>query len=93
MTGHARSGESGHDLVCAASSILAYTLAKNVAEIKDAGYAYNCAIELKPGDAFIECSPRRKYRSVVTMVFDTVCTGFDLLAQQYPEFISFELMG
>ena len=31
VKGHAHSGEAGHDLVCAAASILVYTLAANAA--------------------------------------------------------------
>lgn len=33
VKGHAQSGEAGHDLVCAAASILVYTLSANVTEL------------------------------------------------------------
>lgn len=95
INGHAGSGEAGHDLVCASASILAYTLAGNVMNLSTGGAKVirEPKILLKEGDAVVACSPVNRYRSTVTLMFDSVCLGFDLLAQKYPEFIKYEVRG
>lgn len=93
VTGHAQSGEVGHDLVCASASILVYTLAAVVQNMKQAKQVYNPTTELKEGDALISCDPPTKYKNSVTLVFDSICGGFDILAKNYPDNISFEMFG
>ena len=91
VTGHARSAEPGKDLVCASASILAYTLAANVANMADNGQVRQPVIKTDNGDAEISCNPRHNLKASVTLVFDTVCVGFELLAHDYPEYIKYEI--
>ena len=93
VEGHAQSGEIGHDLVCASASILTYTLAAFVENMKNAKQVYNPKVELKEGDALIYCEPSNRYKGSVTLVFDSICAGFELLAQDYPDNISYEIRG
>ena len=93
VVGHAQSGEVGHDLVCASASILVYTLASFVRNMKTAKQAYNPKAELKEGDALISCEPPKRYKDAVTLVFDSICAGFELLARNYPQNISYEIRG
>ena len=93
VQGHAKSGEVGHDLVCASASILVYTLASFVQNLKQARQVYNPTTELKEGDALIYCDAPRKYKSSITLVFDSICGGFEILAKDYPDNISFEMIG
>lgn len=93
VTGHAKSGEAGHDLVCASASILVYTLAAFVNNMRLAKQVYNPKAELKEGDAVISCEPPKKYKNSITLVFDSICGGFDILAKNYPDNISFEMIG
>lgn len=93
VEGHAQSGEAGHDLVCASASILAYTLAAFVDNMKSAGQSKYPTVELKEGYALISCNAPKRYKSSVTLAFDTVCAGFELLAKNYPDNISFEVIG
>lgn len=93
VLGHAKSGEAGHDLVCASASILVYTLASFVENMKKARQAYNPTTELKEGDALICCSPPTRYKGAVTLVFDSICGGFELLAKDYPDNITYEMRG
>ena len=93
MEGHAKSGEVGHDLVCASASILIYTLASFVANMEEARQVYNPKYELKDGDAIISCDAPNKYKGSVTLVFDSICGGFELLARDYPDNISYEIRG
>lgn len=91
INGHAGSAEVGHDLVCASASILAYTLAADVVHAKEHGYLRNGTAKLEPGDTEIRCLPRSRYKMTMMLVFDSICAGFELLAQNHPENISYEL--
>ena len=91
IEGHARSAEPGHDLVCAAASVLAYTLSANVANMADHGQVRQPIIENTPGKTEISCNPVSRHKSTVALVFDSVCVGFELLALNYPEYISYEI--
>ena len=93
VEGHAKSGVAGHDLVCASASILAYTLARFVENMKQARQSYNPTVVLKEGDATISCSPPTRYKGAVTLVFDSICAGFELLAHDYPNNISYVIRG
>ena len=93
VTGHAHSGEEGHDLVCASVSALVLTLATNVASLVTQGSAGKHTVVVKEGDAEIACVPNHRMRSVVTLIFDTVCSGFEVLQTLYPENISYQVLG
>lgn len=93
MQGHALSAEKGQDLVCASASILIYTLASFVTNMKEARQSYNPKIDLREGDAVIACEPPSRYKGAVTLVFDSICGGFELLARDYPDNISYEVIG
>ena len=91
VNGHAGAAEPGHDLVCAAASMLAYTLAANVANMADAGQVREPIIRNNEGDTEISCNPRHNLKASVTLVFDSVCVGFELLAHDYPEYVSYKI--
>lgn len=93
VKGHAGSGEVGHDLVCASASILAYTLAANVENMTREEQVKEPIIDFKPGEATICCKVTHKYNAVVTIIFDSICGGFELLASNYPDYISYEMRG
>ena len=93
VTGHAYSGEAGHDLVCASASALVYTLVVNVKNFVERGQAREPTVEIKEGDATVCCKPIHKYKAVVTLIFSSICAGFELLANQYPDNISYEVRG
>ena len=93
IQGHARSGEPGHDLVCAGASTLAYTLAANVTNLEAQGHARNVIMKLEPGDAEISCSVRGGAMAIVARIYEAVCVGFEILARDYPEYISYEIHG
>lgn len=92
LEGHAYSGEAGHDLVCSAASILAYTLASNIEYIAECGQAKEPMAELKEGSATICCMPQKGYASIVALVFETICAGYSLLANNYPENLTFTVI-
>jgi uncharacterized protein YsxB (DUF464 family) len=77
LEGHALSDVYGKDLICAAVSALALTLAANV-EGKE-----HAEVSLQPGNSRISCHPE------AAGVFDCVCKGFRLLADQFPECVCY----
>ena len=91
VTGHAGSAEPGYDLVCASASMLAYTLAANVANMADNGQVRQPIIKTNEGDAEISCNPRHNLKNSVMLVFDSVCVGYELLARDYPEYVKYEI--
>lgn len=91
IKGHAKSGEFGRDLVCASATIIARSLEAFVSNMKKAGHTKSPIIKLKEGDAFIECDVAARHKSHVMLVFDAMCGGFELLAQDAPQHISYEM--
>ena len=91
IEGHALSGVPGHDLVCAGASTLAYTLAANVVNLQEKAYVMDAKASLEPGKAEISCRPKSKYIAIVGIIFKAVCIGFELLARDNPEYISYEI--
>lgn len=91
VKGHAKSAEPGHDLVCAAASMLAYTLAANVAKMAENEQVRMPIMHLKEGDTEISCSPRHNLKATVTLIFDSLCVGFEMLASRYPEYITYKI--
>lgn len=93
VKGHAQSGEPGHDLVCAAASILVYTLASNVLNIADdKKHIRRPNINIEEGDASISCTPIHGMQAVTTLIFDSICSGFDILAQRCPDNIQYTIV-
>lgn len=93
IRGHAGSGEAGHDLVCAAVSILAYTLSAFVLRMEEIGSATHSTAALRSGEAEIACTPMKEKSGEVTSVMDALCEGFAILAGEYPENVTYERMG
>lgn len=93
VKGHAKSAERGHDLVCAAASMLTSTLAKNVQQMEQAEMGKIQCLSLDDGNAEIWIKPKRRYKYAVGLVFDALCVGFMELAQNEKNFVKFEVRG
>ena len=89
--GHAESGEPGHDLVCAAASMLVHTLAAYLKKRDEDTDVYSEVEDGKvlPGMALIGCTPDEEEAEAVREVFDAVCNGFALLAQYFPKNVEY----
>jgi len=92
VDGHAQSGEDGHDLVCAAVSALAYTLGASIVNMEAAGQVRDAVTRFDGGHAELACRAPHRMRATVTLVFDTVCVGFELLAGKYPQNVAYEIL-
>ena len=88
--GHAGAGERGSDLVCAAVSALMETLAAAVSARKE---ALRPRVLRAPGRYLVSCSPAKSQRALCRAVFRTVFTGLELVANQYPDFVSARKAG
>ena len=93
VSGHANSGEFGRDLVCAACSAIAVTLGENVEAMKRSGHIRTGTVSYEHGAALVTCTPASRYNNLVTVIFDAICMGFDRLAKEYPDYITYEVRG
>lgn len=89
VKGHAGADEKGKDIVCAAASMLATTLADNVYTMYDAGLIREFGVRLDDGNAEIMCVPAAGYRNLISVVYEAITIGFAHLAQDEPERVSY----
>lgn len=91
VEGHAGFAEIGKDLVCASATILAYTLYAFV-EQKERECKCWCAYgHFDSGDCIVSCIANSGYKGEITAGFDTVCRGFELLAEKFPREVSYRV--
>lgn len=85
--GHAGAGEAGHDIVCAAVSMLMQTLEARARERP----GYYPMIEKREDVALIRvrCLPDSSEAARCQEMYDTIRAGFRALAAQYPEHVEF----
>ncbi len=91
IDGHAGWDKDGRDIVCAAVSAITYTIANAIDNMKDAGHISARQMKLNKGDAVIRWVPKKAYSAVITLVVDAICAGYDLVAQQYPSHVTYEM--
>ena len=84
VRGHAGFSRYGSDIVCAAASMLAFTLA---AAMEEAGLQRAPEIESACGSFRIAVRPREGERARVEAVFAAIGAGYRLLAARYPEYV------
>lgn len=94
IKGHAGQNDFGKDIVCSASSILAYTIAQTVEDMYLADMLRKKPqIDLESGDATIVCSPKKKSYMKAIQSFMVVQNGFRLLALNYPQYVALKMFG
>ena len=84
VRGHAGFSRYGSDIVCAAASMLVFTLA---AAMEEAGLQRAPEIESACGSFRIAVRPREGERALVEAVFAAIGAGYRLLAARYPEYV------
>lgn len=90
VKGHAGYARKGEDIVCAACSILAYTLGQNARDLEKSRIVEvnRCAIE--EGEAAIDFAViDRSKEAVVQLVMDSILRGYELLASNFPENVQY----
>lgn len=90
MEGHAGQADVGHDIVCAAASILCYTAAQTALDLYEQGkLRKKPRVDVGKGDATVTLCPVNDAAAEAAVALHTVATGFALLAHHYPEYVLF----
>ena len=86
LAGHADLVREGYDPVCAAVSVLLYTLANEVEDMDGEGLLRRSPhILLSSGSAHISAIPARKGKLRAEGAYRLTLRGLDLLAKAYPQ--------
>ena len=86
MKGHAGTAPKGEDLVCAAATMLAYTLAQTMQFYSETQkLARKPNIRLEDGNAYVVVTPKEEDYAEVLHSFWVVQCGIHVLAHNYPE--------
>ena len=92
ILGHAGAGEKGKDVVCAGVSALALTLAANVRHWQESGKLKKEAdISLSDGEGLISWEPKHGYEAATRQIAVAICAGFELIAVELPQYVSFRM--
>ena len=94
LTGHAGQAERGKDIVCAAASILAYTVAQTLQfQYEDGGLKKKPHLKLEPGNTVIVAKPKPERYEEALHTFFVAQVGYSLLAKNYPQYVSLSSFG
>lgn len=84
MEGHALSDNYGADIVCAAESMLIMCLEKR---LMDMGESVIMTVKKGPGSVYLRADPAAEAEELCRESFDTIYSGFALLAEYEPEHV------
>lgn len=94
VEGHAGQAEIGHDIVCAATSILTYTVAQIVKyEADKGGFKDSPIISLKEGDSIVSCEPSDEKYAEILHSYYVARVGYMLLAHNFPQYVELKTFG
>ena len=94
LTGHAGQAKKGADIVCAASSILAYTAAQALQFMYEQGELQKKPrIKLEEGDTIIVAKPKPEAYAEALHTFFVAQVGYHLLSHNYPQYVSLSSFG
>ena len=93
IKGHAGAGEHGHDVICAAASMVFYNLCQMLRQYdQDKAFARKPEMQDEPGNAKIKVTPATGYEAWIDHDFLYALTGFQLLAGNHPEYVDLVVM-
>lgn len=92
VEGHAGQDVKGKDIICSAVSMLFYTLAESLVRSEDMMKKHPI-ITMEDGNGYIKCRPKKEYKRNISIMYWTVLNGLELLADEYPQYITFEVGG
>lgn len=94
MSGHAGAAEAGKDIICAAASILAYTVAQAMQFMyEQGGLQGKPRVQLNGGDTIIEAKPRDESYAEALHTFFVAQIGFHLLSHNYAQYVRLKSFG
>lgn len=92
IKGHSEHNEKGEDIVCAAISTLFYTLGQALYDSKEM-LKEEPIFKDEEGNGIICCTPKEEYQGNISLIYMTILTGMQLVAENYKENVSFEVRG
>lgn len=93
-SGHADAAPRGEDTVCAAASILAYTVAQEITDLRTEGkLRRKPTVRLGPGSAVLTCKPTKGAYAEALHTFKVAQTGYRLLAANFPDHVRVHTFG
>lgn len=94
VQGHAGTAPHGQDLVCAAATMLCYTMAQNAIEMRKAGWLEeDPVIKLVHGEGDVIFRPKEDHKEQAALCMQTIMTGYDVLANTYPDAVRVHYIG
>lgn len=89
VRGHANTAEYGHDLVCAAASVLLHTYSAAADLLYNRGYVKRINRDISSGNSSIGVEVAPDYVDVVRLALDSVVSGYEFLSARYEDAIEF----
>lgn len=89
VRGHANTAEYGHDLVCAAASVLLHTYSAAADLLYNRGYVKRINRDIANGQSCIGVEVLPDYVDVVRLALDSVVSGYEFLSARYEDAIEF----
>lgn len=80
----------GKDIVCASASMLFYTLVENIDRMQRDGKC-KAVIKALEGDAEVKTAAAPGYIDEAVNIYNTICTGYEILAESYPEYVHYSV--
>lgn len=90
VCGHAEYAEKGKDIVCASVSALFYTLGESLVESLSMLADWPVFHE-EEGRGYIRCTPKEEYEGNISRTYWTILVGLQMIAEHYPENVSFNV--
>ena len=92
VTGHAEYGKKGEDIVCSAISTLFYTLGEALYNSRHM-MSEDIVFCDENGNGHLSCKPKAEYEANISLIYWTILTGFELVANNYKKNITLNVMG
>ena len=95
IKGHAGYDEKGKDIICAGISVLFYTLCNALLKAPDSWFKKKPEmadlLTSETGVSYVKCMPNEGYEEYITLMFETVLTGAELMATTYPDYVNLKV--
>ena len=93
IKGHAGAGDKGHDIICAAASMVFYNLCQMLLEYdQDKAFARPTEMQDAPGNAWVRATPATGFETWIDHDMCYALTGFKLLAARHPEYVNLKVL-
>lgn len=94
MEGHAGAAPKGQDIVCAAATMLMYTIAQAALDMGSRGELQRPpSVKLDDGNACAAFWPKKEALEKGRLVLDVIRRGLEVLGKRYPENVAIYVIG